>query len=276
MGRKIIFSEAQIQNIIQKYNSGQSCLSIGKEYNCNNKTIRRLLDKHNIVNRGNRKHFYEEDIFKEINTAEKAYWLGFITADGYVNEDRGFMRIKLQECDKGHLYKFLKFIKGDEVMIKYEYHNITGNKQYYVEVNGRNFVKTLVDLEIRQRKSMNEVWCDKIPKKYIRDYIRGIVDGDGHIGHNRVDVCSSYKMLKRIKNYLKKHNIKTGDIVEHCSTNRIFICKDRVNLLKHLYYNNCIALDRKNSQAKSVAMNKLGKIGSDSLEEEMGVLDIVV
>jgi hypothetical protein len=39
------------------------------------------------------------------------------------------MRIKLQEKDKDHLYKFMKFIGGDEGMIKYEFHNITGNKQ---------------------------------------------------------------------------------------------------------------------------------------------------
>lgn len=41
------------------------------------------------------------------------------------------MRIKLQECDKNHLDKFVKFIDGDKGMIKYETHNITSNKQYY-------------------------------------------------------------------------------------------------------------------------------------------------
>ena len=249
--KKIIFSETQIQNIIQKYISGQSCLSLGKEYNCSDKTIRRLLDKHKIVNRGNRKHFYEEDIFKEINTAEKAYWLGFITADGYVNEDRGFMRIKLKECDKSHLYKFVKFIKGDEEMIKYEYHKITGNKQYYVEVNGRNFVNTLVDLNIRQRKSMKEVWCDKIPEKYIKDYIRGIIDGDGHIDSSRVDICGSHEILKNMQYYLiKTCNIKEGKIANHCNTKRLCIYKNREIMLKYLYYKGCVSLDRKNKLVK--------------------------
>lgn len=52
-------------------------------------------------------------------------------ADGYINEKKAFMRIKLQECDKNHLDKFVKFIDGDKGMIKYETHNITSNKQYY-------------------------------------------------------------------------------------------------------------------------------------------------
>ncbi|MDU2200512.1 MAG: hypothetical protein ACLRLW_08280 [Terrisporobacter sp.] len=52
-------------------------------------------------------------------------------ADGYINEKKAFMRIKLKECDKNHLDKFVKFIDGDKGMIKYETHNITSNKQYY-------------------------------------------------------------------------------------------------------------------------------------------------
>lgn len=75
--------------------------------------------------------FIIKHIFNDIDSSEKAYWLGFILADGYINEKKAFMRIKLKECDKNHLDKFVKFIDGDKGMIKYETHNITSNKQYY-------------------------------------------------------------------------------------------------------------------------------------------------
>lgn len=246
MGKKIIFSEEQIKDIKERYSNGESYVGIGKVYNVNNGTIKRLLDSENVQSRGNRKHNYDEHIFDNIDSAEKAYWVGFIAADGYVNEKRGFMRIKLQECDLEHLKKFIKFINGDEGMIKHEYHNLTGNKQYYAEVNGRYFVNSLVKLNLRQGKSSGKEQLSPIPEEYTKDYIRGLWDGDGHIEKKEMDLISSVEILEFVQNYLhEKCSTNINKIIQHCNTYRIYICKNRMNVLKYLYYKNCIALDRK-------------------------------
>lgn len=71
---------------------------------------------------------YNRHIFDIIDSQEKAYWLGFIIADGYLNVDRRMLRIKLGDKDKNHLEKFIKFLGGNiEDMLKSETHNITGN-----------------------------------------------------------------------------------------------------------------------------------------------------
>ena len=70
---------------------------------------------------------YNRHIFDIVNTPEKAYWLGFIVADGYLNIDKHMMRIKLGNQDKCHLEKFIHFINGNDEMLKSEIHNITGN-----------------------------------------------------------------------------------------------------------------------------------------------------
>ena len=75
---------------------------------------------------------YNRHIFDEINSPEKAYWLGFIVADGYLNDDKNMLRIKLGNKDKSHLEKFIKFLEGDLSMLKSEIHNTTGNTQWYV------------------------------------------------------------------------------------------------------------------------------------------------
>lgn len=246
MGKKIIFSEEQIKDIKERYSNGESYVNIGQVYNVSNKTIKRLLDNENIQSRGNRKHSYDEHIFDKIDNAEKAYWIGFIAADGYINENRGFMRIKLQEYDLEHLKKFIKFIGGDEGMIKYEYHNLTGNKQYYAEVNGKYFVNSLVKLNLRQGKSSGKEQLSPIPKKYIRDYIRGLWDGDGHIESTRLDLISSIEILEFVQKYLHDNcYTNINKIIKHCNTYRIYVCKNREIVLKHLYYENCISLDRK-------------------------------
>lgn len=179
--KKNNFTNEQMKDILELYNSGNSIYAISKLYNVTHKVINRIIIENNLIKRdGRKKHFYNQTIFNNIDSPEKAYWLGFILADGYINEKKAFMRIKLQECDKNHLDKFVKFIDGDKGMIKYETHNITYNKQYYVEVNGREFIKSLNNHNIRQGKSSKE-HIAKIPFEYRKDYIRGLFDGDGHI-----------------------------------------------------------------------------------------------
>ena len=57
---------------------------------------------------------YNRHIFDTIDTPEKAYWLGFIIADGYLNINRRMLRIKLGDIDKSHLIKYIEFLDGDK------------------------------------------------------------------------------------------------------------------------------------------------------------------
>ena len=45
--------------------------------------IKRILNQSDLLLRQRTKKYYnDDDIFEEINTPEKAYWLGFLAADG--------------------------------------------------------------------------------------------------------------------------------------------------------------------------------------------------
>ena len=249
MGKKIIFSEKQIKDIIKMYEDN-SITSIAKKYNCSNQTITRLLEKQNIELRGNRKYFFNESIFDNIDTAEKAYWIGFITADGYINEKRGWLSIQLQYSDIDHLKKFAKFINCPEEKIKTIKHNITGNLLCYIELDSRKLTNSLIKLNIRQGNSANE-HVAPIPNEFIKDYIRGIIDGDGNIGKKNINICNSIEVLNYIKDYLNKTCYTSiGKICNHCNTYRIYICKNRDIVLDHLYYDNCVCLNRKYNYVK--------------------------
>lgn len=273
MPRKINYTEKQIQDIIAKYSNKESIKNIAEQYGVSTDSIRRLLKKNNIQLKGNKKHFFNENIFDVIDTAEKAYWLGFITADGYIQyknpKQAKFLRIKLQKCDKEHLYKFLDFIGGDENMISSEMHNTTGNIQYYIHVSSSHMVNTLKNMGIEQGKSANEKVVS-IPDDFKKDYIRGLFDGDGHIREDNIDLVNSIEVLEFVQNYLfEKCDISKGKICDHCNTHRLYVCKNREKVLIHLYYEGCICLDRKRdiitekykNNYKFVAMSKSGKIG---------------
>ena len=65
---------------------------------------------------------FNENIFDNIDTEEKAYWLGFIFADGYIETQKPNMKYSFEIClsckDKHHLEKFNIFMQHKNMNIK--------------------------------------------------------------------------------------------------------------------------------------------------------------
>lgn len=201
---------------------------------------------------------YNRHIFDIIDTAEKAYWLGFIVADGYLNIDRRMLRIKLGDKDKQHLKKFIAFLGGDiDDMLKLEINNITGNNQWYVTTYSTEIKNALVKLNVEQAKSGKE-HIPFIDKKFYRDFIRGLWDGDGFIRENLtgIGLVGSYECLTFVQNYFYENlNIKPLKIYPHCNTFKIEYrsTKKAIPLIiSHLYKDGDMALDRKMELANQI------------------------
>lgn len=154
------------------------------------------------------KYNYNKNYFKEINSEEKAYWLGFLYADGcitrfYKNEKLKSMSLELtlKEEDKGHLFKFLNSLESN-VPIQ----NKTIKNQYKacrVVINCTEMCRDLINLGCTPQKSLTLTFpSNEILKEgYIQHFIRGYFDGDGCVYYNKTDV---YHKAKK-KSYLQKH-----------------------------------------------------------------------
>ena len=125
MARKILFSKEEVNKIIESYSKeNQTLQNIAKEYKVSRSVIKRILVEEQVVLRESYhyKFFCQYDIFRNINSNEKAYWLGFLAADGCVFE-RAFSPKRSQggDCvilsiarkDKDHLIKFQNFLQGN-------------------------------------------------------------------------------------------------------------------------------------------------------------------
>ena len=192
---------------------------------------------------------YNRNIFDNIDSSEKAYWLGFITADGYVHKNKHMLRIKIGKRDEEHLIKFINFIGGDISMLKYEIHSITKNKNCYVSLYSKEITNALYKLGIFQAKSGKER-IPNINQKYIVDFIRGLWDGDGFIRENLtgIGLVGSYEILSFVQCFFNKSmDCKILKIYSHCNIYKIEYRnkKDIKNILSLLYENSCIYLNRK-------------------------------
>lgn len=153
------------------------------------------------------KYSINKNLMDNIDTEEKAYWLGFFYADAYNNEKLGRMVIELQERDKEHLYKCAKFFgQPREPFIQ----NKNGGKYiaYRLELNSKHLTKSLAGVGCHQTKSFNIIWPEWLDKNLVRHFLRGYFDGDGCLYVNKSDdqlgmsIVSTKEMIQSMKDIL--------------------------------------------------------------------------
>ena len=182
--KKIEFSQEQIEDILDKYKNNWAQQKIANFYNVSRTVIKRILDIQNedlVIRNRTTKYKYNQNIFEIIDTNEKAYWLGFLFADGYNHETKTCVALRLQAADKEILEKYKTFL-GTNVPI-YTFKRVTSvNKLHreYCEVNicSPIFSEQLAKWGCKQGKTFNLHFPD-IPEHLYRHFIRGFFDGDG-------------------------------------------------------------------------------------------------
>lgn len=167
------------KEIIDLYNEGSSTTEIAKVYGCNHKTIIEILSYYGIGRRcpsnARQQYNYPTDTFKCIDTEEKAYWLGFLYADGSIH--RNEVALGLHKQDEEHLIKF-KLFMGYEPPIKYP-----KPKCCRVFITNQFIAEDLVDKGCFRRKSsiLKFPTERQVPRHLINHFMRGYFDGDGSL-----------------------------------------------------------------------------------------------
>lgn len=199
------------EEMIKLYNETQSTYAMAKKYEVSVQTVIRAMEIYGIernANKGNRKHSFNDDYFEVIDTEEKAYWLGFIMADGCVYKGTGKtyrLQINLKYDDIAHLNKFQKAIGSDyQVAVK----EVGGARVAQLKINSTKLCNDLIALGVTERKSL-VCQMPKLPQELIRHFIRGYFDGDGCISlsvndrlRKSVSILGGEPMLYSINEHL--------------------------------------------------------------------------
>ena len=221
-------------------------------YGIKGDTLKRRLNVigENYEKRTKRK--FNRSIFHSLDTEEKAYWLGFILADGYINEDKNFLRIKLMQADENHLQKFCTFIEEPDDIIKHD----TGgaytkdNPCSFIEFDSKELIEDLKQYNLRQNKSGQEKPLNMPTEKMELAYLRGMIDGDGHIENGYFKYVGSLESCQYMKNKFSKwydFNPNNKYIYEHGTIFSFEIRSKKINdIFKNKIYKDAtIYLNRK-------------------------------
>ena len=252
--------------ILTKYYNNASIDDICNELLCCKSKIYQKLNDWNIkrrkmvhkVARHNAKYDVDYNYFKNIDNEHKAYWLGFMLADGFVNEKE--ISFCLQKKDKYMIELFLKDLKSNHP-IKYNKDN-----NPFVTITCKQICDDLINKGFHNRKSwyidFNKV-ISFVPTYLFNHFIRGMFDGDGcikyykydylnkpqyHFGYTGLEnVCEYLKGLFKIERPLVHEGSKTFTLVTRNPTkiNEIF---------DYLYKNSTIYMDRKYETFKAIKM----------------------
>ena len=108
-------TEQEIE-IIKKKNNGFKNKQIMLEYSIKSpKTIYDIVKRKGIKKIANKKYDVNENYFSSIEGEERAYWLGFLYADGYVRikGKSGQLTLKLSSKDRDHIVLFNKCLESN-------------------------------------------------------------------------------------------------------------------------------------------------------------------
>ena len=183
LGRK--YGEKIKEHYLQDHLSVQEIclkLKLSKGY------VLKYLAKHNLTRKNYETHNLrlseEHKYFDNIDNSEKAYWLGFITADGHVHKNG--LKINVNVIDIKLIEKIAKTLKVKNIPIRLRTRpNGKTSKMVDFQFSSRYMSKTLNSIGLINKKSHSKDMVkilDAVPYEYMKDFIRGVFDGDGSVG----------------------------------------------------------------------------------------------
>lgn len=223
------------------------------------------------MNIGNKKYFTNQIL--TLNNDLSFYLLGLYMTDGCI------------ETKNNKPFRFIITSKDKELLIKIKHilcpmAPITKSSNcYQFRLCDSKSIEWLISYGCTPRKSLSIKIRKNIPKKYIPDFIRGCIDGDGSISiykrkrkissSNALDVylCSaSMSFIKQISKLIPKNiNYNIGTYKNIGSWNKpgiinkiVFTDAHAYELLKWIYYpEHKISLKRKNIMVRRASKIKL-------------------
>lgn len=199
---------------------------LAKIFNKSVNSIACLLNREGIKgkreNNHYRKYHINQNYFDVIDNEEKAYFLGFLCADGCNHKNTTKISMFLKEEDKEILIRLNNLLQPDKPLTYCK--KEIGTNQYGIQISNKQISDKLNELGCTPQKTftLDLATFNQVPEHLFNHYIRGYFDGDGWLGKKDISITSSILFCEKLSKFLfDKFNIKTrlrykNKIVELC------------------------------------------------------------
>lgn len=142
-----------------------------------------------------RKYPIKENYFDNINSERKAYFLGFIYADGCNTPSKNRLEISLAAQDEDILLEISKDILcGNNGIRRYKSKRANSQDRVALYIINKRISQSLVKQGCVARKTFTLTFPNFLKENLIRHFIRGYFDGDGSLSIlNRIVNNKPYK-----------------------------------------------------------------------------------
>ena len=258
----------QIPYICSQYGK-KTKKALAEELSCSKDFIEKIWSE-NKLNKGNKLTYpFNEHYFDTIDKLEKAYWLGFISADGCLygrKGHQGMLCIGVNSKDIELLEQFKKELSSNKPISKTTDMRRKDTEMANLQLTSDILFNRLLDLGIGMRKTFNLYLNDiikNIPKQFLRGYILGYFDGDGSIdiptdhsiSKSHVRISGPIRFLNQMQNILKEFFIDSSIIQDKRNYKEPFGSLEltstvqKYNFLKWIYSDNVFSLTRKREKS---------------------------
>lgn len=217
-------SSEDLESLITMYQNNYSMREIERQTGYSRFTLSRMFTRLGIKQTtGNhyRKYFFDFNYFKTIDSQDKAYWLGFMYADGCIlpRDNRGYgeqtFKIQIAEKDKQTLEDFKEDMQST-YPIRYDNSHYNKNSQYakmvLLEQRSQKTVDDLKQLGCVENKSLVLDFPTElqVPNCFLWHFIRGYFDGDGSILYSQktdtyqISIVGTENFIKKLYQFIGK------------------------------------------------------------------------
>ena len=238
--------------VCSDYHNGLSARALTHKYNLSEAVVWRILRQGHVTIRNSReshiRYKANHTFFDNVTTDCQAYFLGLLAADGNVCKNRCDLMLKYQ--DRAILSSLRKALEAQHP-IKMA---IRGGRTYVrFGITSPQIVAALRKYHIGPAKSLRLRWPSRLPCKLNWSFLRGLWDGDGHVGKDRMSLCGSKYIIAKFRRLCVKEGIKVRTY-RHCIGAVWYAVVSGVSgrfVASKLYQTNGPALLRKRKKALS-------------------------
>jgi len=237
---------------------------IARQYNCSIMTVSNVLDKKiekRSYSESSRTYDLNETYFSDINSKEKAYWLGFVFASGsLVPRSASYaMQVVVAGQDKAHIQAFAEAVSSEAPIFEREdgvLHTRFYSKLMFAELEKQG-------LKLGKQYEMDMPTFNS--NELTRSFIMGYVDGKSTLGQKRIslEIAGAYDLLCSMNKVFEEEsgaslNLIKIDINENGQSRyklTSFSKYSVIKLLQWLYRDQPITLKRKEDVFHSYFQN---------------------